>query len=131
MSVFASFFLKSIISSLVLLMLSSRLFSAQHRATLLISSAYEFSLFENWSMTVVSSATITRVLLGVAVVGLQHEKEGAQHTALGDSSIEQSSGDLTPNPIAVSMSNKVLSAATGTVGPNCRCTFNIQEFTYH
>ncbi len=45
--VFTSFFLKSVISSLVFLTLSSKLFSVHHFARLLISSWYEISLVWN------------------------------------------------------------------------------------
>ncbi len=54
------FFLKSMISSLVFLMLSSRFFSVHHSARLLISSRCEVSsLFEIRPVMVVSSANFT------------------------------------------------------------------------
>ncbi len=65
------------ISSLVLLTLSNRLFSVHHSARLLISSRYEVLLFAaNDGGVVHELHNIVLSTSEIAVIGVQHEQEG-------------------------------------------------------
>ena len=90
MCVFASFFLKSSISLLVLLTLSSWFFSVHHSARLLISSPYECSSFiinmanDGGDVVCILQYRVLSVS-GSAVMGVQCEQQGAEHKDLGGS----------------------------------------------
>ncbi len=87
--------------SSVLLLLSSRLLCVHHSERLLISSRCEYSsLFVSSAVCVHKLYNRVLSVFGIAVVGVQHEQEGAEHTALVNTRVDEVLQSVVLNPRA-------------------------------